>query len=119
MNQMSESIAWSYLSIFGAVLGYSLYVVMSWGVWRKTAPATARSIFDFFADDPPRQIAGVITVVFIYCSLSIASQVDVIKTVIGFTPKVDFFSAFVTAYASQSIGVKMGNMLKKISGSDQ
>jgi hypothetical protein len=36
---------------------------------------------------------------------------------LGFTPKVDFFSAFMTAFASQGFGVKLANMLKKINGS--
>lgn len=120
MNHVSESLSWSYLSLFGAALGYALHVVMSWGEWRKVGNRPDMSLLAFLINDPPTQITGVIVVVFIYCSLSVASQIEVLKLLIGFQPKVDFFSAFVTALASQSIGVKMANMLKKkLSGPEE
>lgn len=114
MIHVNETLDWSFFSIFGAALGYMLHIAMSWGEWRKIGKQPDLSFVGFLRNDPPGQIAGVILVVFIYCSLSAASQVDILKQILHFEPKVDFFTAFVTAYASQSIGVKLANMLKKI-----
>lgn len=116
MNHVTESLDWSYMSIFGAMLGYLLHIVMSWGEWRKISKQPDMTVKGFMQADPATQITGLILVIFVYCSLSVLSQLDFMKDMLGFTPKVDFFGAFVTAFTSQGIGVKLANMLKKISG---
>lgn len=116
MNHVSEQFDWSYLSILGAALGYLLHLVMSWKEWSKLSKQTDLTFWCFIYDDIATQVAGIILVIFTYCSLSAMSQLDWIKNIFGFTPKVDFFSAFMTAFASQGIGVKLANMMKKING---
>lgn len=115
MNHVSESLDWSYLSILGALLGYVLHLMMSWKEWAKISKQADLTFLGFIRNDPPSQITGVILVIFVYCSLSALSQFDWIKNMIGFTPKVDFFSAFITAFASQGIGVKLANISRKFS----
>lgn len=116
MIHVSETLDWSYTSILGAVLGYLLHIIMSWGEWRKISKNPDLSLKCFMINDPPTQITGAILVIFLYCSMTALSQTDFLKDAIGFSPKVDFFGAFMTAFASQGIGVKLANMLKKISG---
>jgi len=116
MNHVSEQLDWSFLSIFGCILGYLLHLTMSWKEWTKVSKQPGLTFLTFIFNDTPTQITGLILVIFTYCSLSAMSQLQWMKDLLGFTPKVDFFSAFMTAFASQSIGVKLANMLKKING---
>lgn len=116
MNHVSESLDWSYMSILGALLGYILHVLMSWAEWRKLSKQPDLTIRGFLLDDLPNQIIGLVCVVVIYLSLSVLSQWDGMKDTLGFTPRVDFFGAFMTAFASQGIVVKVLNAVKKISG---
>lgn len=116
MNHVSESLDWSYMSIFGAVLGWVLHVLMSWAEWRKLSKQPDLTLRGFLIDDLVNQVIGFVCVVVVYCSLSVLSQWDVMKDAVGFTPKVDFFSAFMTAFASQGIILKLLNALKKIAG---
>jgi hypothetical protein len=118
MNHVSEQLDWSYMSIMGAVLGFVLHLMMSWKEWVKVSKQPDLTFWCFYRNDPPTQITGIILVLFTYCSLSAMSQLEWIKALMGFSPKVDFFSAFMTAFASQGFGVKLANMLKKINGSD-
>lgn len=114
MHHVSESLDWSVMSIIGALLGYILHVTMSWGEWRKLSKQPDLTLRAFLLSDVPGQVRAFICVVFVYCSLSVLSQWDVMKDTVGFVPKVDFFSAFVTAFASQGIALKLFNMVKKI-----
>ena len=118
MDHVSEQLDWSYMSLFGAFLGYALHVSMSWQEWRKVSKQPTLTLRTFLTDDPPSQITGVILVVVLYCSLTTIAQWEWAKTtlqgLIGFSPKVDFFGAFMTAFTSQGFGVKLVNILKKI-----
>lgn len=114
MNHVSEQLDWSYLSLLGAVLGYILHMMMSWKEWAKLSKQTDLTFACFIRDDVPTQISGLILVIFVYLSLSAMSQFEWIRGAIGFVPQVNFFSAFVTAFASQGIGVKLANIVKKI-----
>lgn len=116
MHHVSESLDWSYMSILGALLGYVLHVLMSWAEWRKLSKQPDLTLRGFLLDDLPNQVIGLVCVVVIYLSLSVLSQWDVMKDSIGFVPKVDFLSAFMTAFASQGIILKLLNAVKKISG---
>jgi hypothetical protein len=118
MNHVSEQFDWSYLSIVGTLLGYALHIMLSTAEWKKLSKQPNLTVWSFITNDPPTQVAGLILVIFTYLSLSAMSQLAWITATIGFTPKVDFFSAFMTAFASQGIGVKLANMLKKINGAD-
>jgi hypothetical protein len=117
MNHVSEQFDWSYMSIFGCLLGYLLHVSMSYSEWKKISKQPDLTFRCFILNDTSSQVTGIILVIFVYCSLSAMSQLQWIKDMLGFTPKVDFFSAFMTAFASQGFGVKLANMLKKINGS--
>lgn len=114
MNHVSEQFDWSYMSILGCFLGYLLHITMSYGEWKKVSKQPELSFAGFMKSDPPSQVTGLILVIFVYCSLSVLSQLDFLKAMLGFTPKVDFFGAFMTAFTSQGIGVKLVNMLKKM-----
>lgn len=117
MNHVSESLDWSYMSILGAMLGYVLHVLSSWREWRKLSKQPDLTLRGFILDDLPNQSIGLVCVVVVYLSLSALSQWDsAIKDMLGFTPRVDFFSAFMTAFASQGIVLKLLNAVKKISG---
>ena len=116
MNHVSEALDWSYTSIFGAVLGYLLHLTLSWGEWRKLSKQPDLSLRCFFLNDIASQVAGIILVIVVYCSLSALSQWDGIKAMIGFTPHVDFLGGFMTAFSSQGIGVKFLNIARKVSG---
>lgn len=114
MNHVSEQLDWSYMSIFGALLGYLLHITMSYGEWKKISKQPDLSFRGFMSNDPASQATGLILVIFVYCSLSVASQWGVAKDMLGFTPKVDFFGAFMSAFTSQGFGVKLVNILKKL-----
>jgi len=118
MHHVSESLDWSYTSILGAILGYILHVMMSWKEWRKLAGKPCLTLRAFLADDIPGQVTGFLCVVFVYGSLSALSQWDGMKQMVGFVPKVDFFSAAVTAFTAQGICIKLMNMLRKVTGPD-
>lgn len=111
-----EDLAWSFSSFLGAILGYSLHIVLSWGEWRKLTANKALGLREFIAGDPPGQLAGLITVIIVYFSLSAIGQWKWLVDVLGFVPKVNFFSAAVTAFASQGIGVKLRNVLRRLNG---
>jgi hypothetical protein len=116
MNHVSESLDWSYMSLFGAALGYLLHLTMSWAEWRKISKQPDMSLWAFIAGDPASQATGVIIVVALYCSLSALSQWDGIKDIVGFVPRVDFIGAFMTAFTSQGFGVKLANIYRRVSG---
>lgn len=113
MNHVSESFDWSYMSVFGAVLGYLLHLMLSWKEWAKISKQTDLTFWCFIRNDPATQIAGAILVVFVYCSLTALSQLDWMQQALGFVPKVNFFSAFMTAFTSQGVGVKLANIARK------
>jgi hypothetical protein len=116
MNHVSESLDWSYMSLFGAALGYLLHLTMSWAEWRKISKQPDMSLWAFITGDPASQATGIIIVIALYCSLSALSQWDGIKDIVGFVPRVDFIGAFMTAFTSQGFGVKLANIYRRVSG---
>jgi hypothetical protein len=117
MNHVSEQFDWSFMSVFGCLLGYLLHITMSYGEWKKISKQPDLTFRCFVTNDLSSQLTGLILVIFVYCSLSVLSQLDFLKAMFGFTPKVDFFGAFMTAFASQGIGIKLANMLKNMNSS--
>lgn len=118
MTHVAEQLSWSFMSVFGAILGYLLHLMMSWKEWAKVSKQPGMSFGAFMINDPASQITGIILVIFVYCSLSAFAQWDVAKDMLGFYPKVDFFGAFMTAFASQGFGVKLANIMKKLNSVD-
>ena len=116
MNHTTEDLMWSFSSALGALLGYALHIVMSWGEWRKLSHNKTLGFVDFMKGDPPGQIAGLITVLIVYFSLPMLHSWQSVSSAIGFAPGVNFLSAAITAFASQGIGVKLRNIARKLNG---
>lgn len=115
MNHVSESFDWSYMSILGAILGYLLHLMLSWKEWAKISKQTDLTFMCFLRNDLASQIIGIILVVVVYCSLTALSQLDWLQQAVGFVPKVNFFGAFMTAFTSQGVGIKLVNISRKFS----
>lgn len=117
LTHMPENMEWSYSSIAGTLIGYALHLVLSWGEWRKLSKNANLSFWAFIKADPPGQIAGLLLVVLVYCSLTALANWQGVQAIFGFIPGVNFFSGAVTAFTSQGIGVKLMNIAKRIGDS--
>lgn len=111
-----DTLLWSGPSAFGACLGYLLHWLMSWSEWRKVGGHAKLRLWDFLSADPPGAYIGLVSTVIVYFSLPMVDQWPWLVERLGFVPKVNFFSAAVTAYCSNSIAIKLRNMSRRIEG---
>ena len=115
MNE-AEALFFSWPTAVGALLGYALHCVLSWGEWRKLSGNKALGFREFVFGDPPAQIAGVLSVIIVYLSLPALGQVEWIRQAVGFELHLNFLTAVVVAFMSQAVAVKLRNMSRKIDG---
>jgi hypothetical protein len=113
---IDESLFFTWPTAFGALLGYALHVVLSWGEWRKLGADRALGFGAFLLGDPPAQISGVLSVLITYFSLPALGQLDWVQNLIGFELKLNFLSAVAVAFVSQAVAVKLRNISRKING---
>jgi hypothetical protein len=118
MYHSPDTLEWSYASLFGAFIGYSLHWLMSWSEWRRLRGHNHMTLVEFLYADPPGFLIGLVATIFVYFSLPLVGEWPWIVERIGFVPKVNFFSAAVTAYFSNSIAIKLRNMSRKIERED-
>ena len=118
MNHAPEDLVYSFGSILGAILGYLLHLLMSWSEWRKIGGNSKLAFRDFVMADPPGLYIGIIATAIVYFSLPLVGQWKWLEETIGFVPGVNFFSAAVTAYFSNSVAVKLRNIARKINGEE-
>jgi len=109
-----EDLVYSFGSAFGAVLGYLLHWLMSWSEWRKISANKLLPLREFINSDPPGAWIGLVATAIVYFSLPLVGEWKWLVDAIGFTPGVNFFSAAVTAYFSNSVAVKLRNMSRKL-----
>lgn len=119
LHDPGDGLIWSWPSAFGAVLGYLLHWLMSWSEWRKVSGHEKMRLRDFLNSDPPGVLIGLVSTIIVYFSLPLLGQLTWIKELIGFTPGINFFSAAITAYCSNSIAIKLRNISRKFDGSSQ
>lgn len=119
ITNQGDGLIWSPATLLGAILGYVLHWVMSWGEWRKVSGNAKLPFWAFFVNDPPALVVGAISTLILYLSLPLLGQWSWLTDLIGFKPEVNFPSAAVTGYFSNSVAIKFRNISRKIDGSDE
>jgi hypothetical protein len=115
---MNDGLFFTAPSALGAVLGYLLHLTLSWGEWRKIS-GNKLGFREFAMNDPPSQIAGILSVIITYLSLPALGEIEWVKAAIGFNLTPNFFSAVIIAFVAQAVAVKLRNISRKINGGDE
>lgn len=114
---MNDGLFFTWPSALGAALGYILHLTLSWGEWRKIS-GNKLGFREFAVNDPPAQIAGLLSVIITYLSLPALGEVEWVKNAVGFQLAPNFLSSVAVAFVSQSIAVKLRNISRKINGDE-
>jgi magnesium-transporting ATPase (P-type) len=116
VHQFADSgLMWSWSSLVGAVLGFALWLAMTFYEWRKLTGNTQLPFRQFLYNDQPAIVIAVLSSVILYFAIPSLGTWAFITNSMGFTPKLDFVSAVAVSYLSSSITVKLRNISRKIS----
>lgn len=111
MHAVSDQpLVFSWPSLLGMVIGFLLHWLTSWREWQKIGSNGKLPLLNFIKQDPLGGIIGLLTTVFLYFSLPVMGQVQWVQQALGYAPQLNFFSAGVTAWFSNSIAVKFTNI---------
>jgi hypothetical protein len=116
MIHAPDQLVYSFSSALGAILGYLLHIGFSWAEWRKLGTNSKLTLREFVVSDPPALMIGIISTAIVYFSLPLLGSWSWLVDMIGFVPGVNFFSAAITAYFSNSVAVKLRNISRKLNG---
>lgn len=116
ITEQNDGLIWSPATAFGALLGLLLHWMLSWAEWRKVGGNSKLPFWAFVMSDPPGLVIGLVATVILYLSLPLLSEWQWLVDLIGFKPGVNFPSAAVTGYFSNSIAIKWRNISRTIDG---
>jgi hypothetical protein len=116
MHRIADDVLfWSIGSAFGALMGFVLWLVMTWCEWRKIGGNSKLSLREFVAQDASSIILAFVASVVLYFAIPSLGTWEALASLIGFKLSLNYISALVVAYCSSSIAMKIRNISRRIS----
>ena len=115
MHTIGGELTYTWGSAIGAILGYLLHITMSWGEWKKLSEHQSLTFNKFLFGDLPSFWSALLTNIILYFSLPQLTQLSSVVALVGFEPKMNFFSAAILAIASNAVSIKLRNIGRKLS----
>lgn len=94
------------LTLFSALLGLAINIVMSWAEWRKIAHPNC-GLLSYIRDDQPGFVAAILLSVASYIVLPELAQITFLRTYLGFTAAVTPMSALVASFVAGTVGYQV------------